>query len=155
MRPYRFHAKHVSLWHMTIKITVECNNVLASYPALLTPVFVTCSTNVRYCKRQTLPLCQLVRNQTIVVPKYDPQSQRQLRDSPGAPKSGGIEKRLLAIPLLFILLRMWGTLQFFYSLAVSEQNHGGCIPSSVRSTFMVIGILQVSSKCPVLVTMQL
>jgi len=41
---------------------------------------------------------------------------------------------------------MWGTVQFIYSLAVSEQNHAGCIPSTVRSTFIVIGILQVSDK---------
>ena len=70
------------------------------------------------------------------------QSRRQLQDLTTLPKSN-IEKRLLAIPLLFILLRIWGTLQFFYSLAVASQNHAGCIPNTVRNAFMIIGILQV------------
>lgn len=54
-----------------------------------------------------------------------------------------VEKRLLAIPLLYILLRMWGTLQFFYSLTVSGQKHGACIPEGVKIVYTVLGILQV------------
>jgi len=60
-----------------------------------------------------------------------------------APKVGTVEKRLLAIPLLYIFLRMWGTLQFFYSLGVSGTIHKGCIPKTVQIIFFVFGILQV------------
>ena len=59
------------------------------------------------------------------------------------PKVGTVEKRLLAIPLLYIFLRMWGTLQFFYSLGVSGTIHKGCIPKPVQIIFFVFGILQV------------
>ncbi len=58
-----------------------------------------------------------------------------------------VEKRLLAIPILYIFLRMWGTLQSFYSLIVSNSNHGGCIPSTVKIVYTVFGILQVSLCC--------
>lgn len=55
-----------------------------------------------------------------------------------------VEKRLLAIPLLYILLRMWGTLQFFYSMAVDHTNVSGCIPETVQRGYFILGILQVS-----------
>lgn len=57
-----------------------------------------------------------------------------------------VEKRLLAIPVLYIVLRMWGTLQFFYSLAVADQNINGCIPPTVRTIYLVFGILQVTYR---------
>jgi len=60
-----------------------------------------------------------------------------------APKVDTVEKRLLAIPLLYIFLRMWGTLQFFYSLGVSSTIHKGCIPKTVQIIFFILGILQV------------
>lgn len=56
-----------------------------------------------------------------------------------------VEKRLLAIPLLYIFLRMWGTLQFFYSLGVADQNKDGCIPEWVWTIYFVLGIFQVNS----------
>ena len=69
-----------------------------------------------------------------------------MKDPRLAPKLGQVEKRLLPIPLLFILLRMWGTLQFFYSLAVATTNHDGCMPHKVQTGFVVFGILQVVMK---------
>ena len=58
-----------------------------------------------------------------------------------------VEKRLLAIPLLFIILRMWGTLQFFYSLAVAgtqnSNDQPGCIPQMVQVGYFIFGLLQV------------
>lgn len=54
-----------------------------------------------------------------------------------------VEKRLLAIPLMYIFLRMWGTTQFFYSLVVSGYNKEGCIPPNIRTGYLVLGILQV------------
>ena len=60
------------------------------------------------------------------------------------PKLIQVETRLLAIPILFILLRMWGTIQFLFSLAVAGTVHEGCVPNSVHIAFVVLGILQVS-----------
>ena len=54
-----------------------------------------------------------------------------------------VEKRLLYIPLMFILLRIWGSIQFFFSLAVDDDNQEGCIPNEVHTVFFVLGILQV------------
>ena len=59
------------------------------------------------------------------------------------PKLNVAEKRLLAIPLLYIFLRMWGTLQFFYSLGVSGTINNGCIPQQVHDIFFTLGVLQV------------
>ncbi len=58
-------------------------------------------------------------------------------------KTVNVEKRLLAIPILYIVIRIWGTLQFFYSLIVSGSNDEGCIPSTVKTVYIVFGILQV------------
>lgn len=54
-----------------------------------------------------------------------------------------VKQRLLLIPIVFILLRMWGTLQFFYSLAVSHQNKDGCIPKTSQKVFLGFAIVQV------------
>ena len=54
-----------------------------------------------------------------------------------------VESRLLAIPIFFILLRMWGTIQFFFSLAVADQEKDGCVPNNIHIAFFVLGILQV------------
>lgn len=73
------------------------------------------------------------------------QRRKDFRDNDLYPRMVHVEKRLLAIPLLFIFLRMWGTLQFFYALAVAGMNEHGCIPSAVQTVFLVFGILQVST----------
>ena len=54
-----------------------------------------------------------------------------------------VKQRLLLIPIVFILLRMWGTIQFFFSLATSSQNHNGCIPPTSRKVFLILAIVQV------------
>ena len=57
------------------------------------------------------------------------------------------EKRLLYIPALFLLLRVWGTAQFFYSIGVSSDiQEPGCIPHGIQIDFMILGILQVSNN---------
>ncbi len=73
------------------------------------------------------------------------QSKKAISDEPHSPQLARVEKRLLGIPLLYILLRMWGTLQFFYSLAVDHTNKNGCIPPDVQKIYFAFGILQVSS----------
>ena len=58
-----------------------------------------------------------------------------------------VKQRLLLIPIVFILLRMWGTIQFFFSLATSSQNHNGCIPPTSRKVFLILAIVQVCVCC--------
>ena len=56
------------------------------------------------------------------------------------------KQTLLFIPVLFILLRMWCTVQYFYMiyLANEAQNKGWCIPVGLRSGHIVLGVFQVS-----------
>lgn len=56
-----------------------------------------------------------------------------------------VKQRLLLIPLVFILLRISGTLHFFYSVAVSYQNKNGCIPKGSQKVYLALAILQVYS----------
>ena len=62
-----------------------------------------------------------------------------------------VEKWLLAIPVFYIILRIWGTLQFFYALAVSgigvthDEDHPGCIPQAVQIGYFIIAVFQVLS----------
>ena len=53
-----------------------------------------------------------------------------------------VEMRLLAIPVVFILLRMWGTTQFFYSLSISDISDE-CIAEEKQKVLLAFGILQV------------
>ena len=66
-----------------------------------------------------------------------------MRDTVFEPRMVRVETRLLAIPLIFILLRIWGTIQFFFSLAVADNVRNGCVPHSNHVAFFVLGILQV------------
>ena len=66
------------------------------------------------------------------------QSHDKINPQINAPKASTVEKSLLAIPM-----RMWGTLQFFYSLGVSGTIYKGCIPKPVQIIFFIFGILQV------------
>lgn len=56
-----------------------------------------------------------------------------------------VEARLLLIPVIFILLRIWGTLQFFVSIAASDKidKSTKCVPHTINVVFQVLGILQV------------
>lgn len=67
----------------------------------------------------------------------------QQNQAPQVAMAENVEKRLLYIPLVFILLRIWGSIQFFFSLAVDDDNRDGCIPNVVHTVFFVLGILQV------------
>ena len=52
-----------------------------------------------------------------------------------------LEKKLFFIPFAFILLRMWGTIQFFFSIAVFEGGFvdaTGCVPNGVLSYILCI-----------------
>ena len=54
-----------------------------------------------------------------------------------------VDNRLLFIPIMFLLLRIWGTIQFFFSIGVANHNVCGCIPKEIHTVFYVLGILQV------------
>ena len=54
-----------------------------------------------------------------------------------------VNRRLLLIPLIFLVLKLWGTGQFFFSLSVSSKIKNGCIPPQIHTTFFVLEIFQV------------
>ncbi|XP_019849009.1 PREDICTED: probable G-protein coupled receptor 157 isoform X2 [Amphimedon queenslandica] len=59
-----------------------------------------------------------------------------------------IEFKLFLIPVAFILLRMWGTLQFFFSIIVFHGGQSlvdtktGCVPDGVYYTYKVLAVFQ-------------
>ena len=57
--------------------------------------------------------------------------------------AGRVEMRLLAIPILYVVCRMWGTLQFFYSLGASPHIHNGCVSRDLHIVFLLFGYFQV------------
>ena len=54
------------------------------------------------------------------------------------------DRKLTFIPIMFVLLRMWGTLQFFYSLIVSSSIVCSCTTSGIAIGFQILSGLQVS-----------
>ena len=56
-----------------------------------------------------------------------------------------VERRLKFIPIIFLLLRIWGTIQFFVSIALEaiHPDDRECIPHGFHVVFVVLGILQV------------
>ena len=65
-----------------------------------------------------------------------------MKDTNLEPRMIQVESRLLAIPVIFILLRMWGTIQFFFSMAAADSVYG-CVSKPTHIAFFVLGILQV------------
>ena len=60
------------------------------------------------------------------------------------------ENKLALIPILFILLRMWGTLQFLFSIIVYGARLAdttGCIPKAVYYVYLVLTCAQVGDRC--------
>lgn len=53
-----------------------------------------------------------------------------------------VKQRLLLIPITFIVLRMWGTLQFFYSLARQRAMNSHCWSKSDQNILITLGIAQ-------------
>lgn len=55
------------------------------------------------------------------------------------------KRPLVFIPVVFILLRVWCTRQYFYTvyLANIAQNGGQCIPVGFKDGQLILGILQV------------
>lgn len=57
-----------------------------------------------------------------------------------------VETKLYAIPAVFIVLRIWGTLQFFVSIVVftiEEYNRNGCVSHGWNIVYMLLAVGQV------------
>ena len=76
------------------------------------------------------------------------QSRRRLSVAQnGAPRMSQerVELRLLSIPIVFLLLRLWGTIQFFYSLSLTSSAHvEQCIPKTKYRVLLWLGVMQVN-----------
>ena len=53
------------------------------------------------------------------------------------------DRKLVFIPVMFVLLRMWGTIHFFVSF-IMPSSHLYCVKMKLYVVFTVLGILQVS-----------
>ena len=57
------------------------------------------------------------------------------------------DSKLVFIPLVFVLLRMWGTLQFFYTVALPKvPGHKLCISTNYYHGLVFLGVMQVSES---------
>ena len=54
------------------------------------------------------------------------------------------DKKLTFIPMVYILLRMWGTIQFIYAISVSKLTYFGCVPEGYAVGFTFLAYMQVS-----------
>ena len=62
-------------------------------------------------------------------------------------KMKSAKKTLIFIPVLFILLRVWATIQYFYTVYLTNialiVKDGYCVASHLKGTHVVLGIFQV------------
>ncbi len=77
---------------------------------------------------------------------YFLQRQRLRNDSDSLLKDSikRVDQRLLVIPLVFVLLRIWGTIQFFFTLTISYYWDSGCVSKSIYYVHYSLGIMEVS-----------
>ena len=59
-----------------------------------------------------------------------------------------VERKMSAIPVMFIVLRMWGTIQFLVTIVVFNINglvdeRTGCMPEKLYYVYYVLAVLQV------------
>lgn len=62
------------------------------------------------------------------------------------PERAKVERKMIYIPVIFLLLRCWGTIQFFVNIGM-QYNYPmkqGCITMGFHTAFTVLGYLQVS-----------
>ena len=53
------------------------------------------------------------------------------------------DKKLTFIPVVFILLRIWGTAQFLYATSVYNLMYLGCVPNEYAAGFTFLAYVQV------------
>ena len=67
-----------------------------------------------------------------------------------------MERKLYAIPIAFVLLRMWGTMQFVFSIGVFRSKHAvdatGCVEHPIYYMYYFLACMQVSVKSKVKMT---
>lgn len=63
------------------------------------------------------------------------------------------KKTLVFIPLLFIMLRVWATIQYFYTVYLTNTalivKDGYCVPSYLKKVHVVLGVFQVLLAMPI------
>ena len=115
------------------------NSALYMYHHMCKKIYIFLCKNLHYCILFQVNKIFFLQSQEIIGESPD------LSHSRLATSTKTVDKRLLAIPILYIILRMWGTLQFFYSLAVAgtQNQQPGCIPQMVQVGYFIFGLLQV------------
>ena len=73
-----------------------------------------------------------------VVGHHDPERSASVKE-----KMKIAKRTLVFIPILFILLRMWCTIQYFYVVYLANENNDWCIPVGLKDVHLILGILQV------------
>lgn len=121
------------LWEMAAYVVVPILYVIITVHLARVGVCLGCTNGV-----------WLIR--IISIRLYISQAKRNIHHSGSGGEGGSrhVEKRLLAIPLLFLVLRLWGTVQLFFALAVSRLITRGCVPPTILSIFVFLGVLQAS-----------
>ncbi len=108
-----------------------------------------------FSDKHTLPVINIIYFLVVVVQlKIEvsaeqkpilPPSQDEPQQSAAQEAQSEVRQRLSIIPVTFVLLRMWGTLQLFYSL-IRVTN--GCVPSQGDAVVLrILGVVQVKYKC--------
>ena len=61
-------------------------------------------------------------------------------------KMDGVNRILSLVPVTFIFLRMWSTIQYYFTLYlahVAAKNGGHCIPNGLKTAHVVLAVFQV------------
>jgi len=61
------------------------------------------------------------------------------------------DRKLIFVPVMFVLLRIWGTVHFFVTFAIPDNHHlYYCVERKFYIIFTVLGTLQVGTSkwCP-------
>lgn len=75
--------------------------------------------------------------------------RRQVKSSSDPNESSGfvrVNKILTLIPILFIILRIWSLVQYFYTISIAKRHPNGCVPHRLKTGYLTLGILQVKSN---------
>ena len=56
-----------------------------------------------------------------------------------------VNKILTLIPLLFIILRIWSLVQYFYTISIAKRFPNGCVPPGLKAGYLTLGIIKVKS----------
>jgi len=57
-----------------------------------------------------------------------------------------VDRKLIFIPIIFLLLRMWGTVQFIVASSIHKKHCDHCISHSASIVLYILAYLQVSCE---------